>query len=94
MFIKRLNKEYKQVLKQPVDCILARPSPKNIRLWYFLFYGMKESPYEGGTYLGQINFPEDYPFRPPDILMITPSGRFKPGKNICTSFTGFHPESW
>lgn len=31
---------------------------------------------------------------PPSIKVITPNGRFKPGENICTSFTNFHKESW
>jgi hypothetical protein len=26
--------------------------------------------------------------------MITPNGRFKPGKQICTTFTSLHPEEW
>ena len=38
--------------------------------------------------------PRDYPFKPPRILMLTPSGRFEVNKPICTSFSDYHPESW
>lgn len=31
----------------------------------------------GGYYHGKLVFPRDFPFKPPKIIMITPSGRFK-----------------
>jgi len=76
MYTKRLNSEYRKIMKEPIECILARPDPKNILIWYFSFFNLKDSPYEDGIYLGQINFPEQYPYKPPDIRMLTPSGRF------------------
>lgn len=52
-------------------------------------------------------FPPEYPFKPPAIRMITPSGndrlqatlltmpgRFQPGTRLCLSFSDFHPQSW
>lgn len=45
-------------------------------------------------YVGQILFPTNFPFKPPDIIFITPNGRFQLNKKICLSFTGYHPESW
>lgn len=39
-------------------------------------------------------YPGDYPFKPPDIKLFTPSGRFKPETKICTSMTSFHPSTW
>lgn len=39
-------------------------------------------------------FPSDYPFKPPGILFLTPSGRFQPGEKICFSFSDYHPEAW
>ena len=44
--------------------------------------------------MGKIFFPPDYPFKPPDIIFVTPNGRFKTNKKICMSFTSYHPESW
>jgi hypothetical protein len=38
--------------------------------------------------------PKDYPLSPPRIQMLTPSGRFIPGHDICTSASHYHPELW
>ena len=34
-------------------------------------------PYVGGRYHGLLQFPHDFPMRPPSIKMLTPSGRFE-----------------
>ena len=70
------------------------PEEKDIFTWHFLVYGLKDCPYEGGFYWGKLKFPRDYPFKPPRILMNTPSGRFEIQQPICTSFSDFHPETW
>jgi ubiquitin-protein ligase len=56
--------------------------------------GAKGSPYEGGYYHGKLKFPPEYPLKPPSILMLTPSGRFKPNTRLCLSMSDFHPETW
>lgn len=48
----------------------------------------------GGKYHGKIQLPTDYPFKPPDIVFLTPSGRFSTGRKVCLSISSFHPESW
>merc|ERR1711990_727611 len=53
-----------------------------------------EKDYEGGFYLGRIEFPRDYPLSPPNLKILTPNGRFKENSDICTNMTKFHPESW
>merc|ERR1719204_1643015 len=32
--------------------------------------------------------------KPPDIIILTPNGRFEVGKKICLSISGHHPETW
>lgn len=49
---------------------------------------------EGGMYQGKIKFPDDYPFKPPSIYMLTPNGRFETDRRLCLSISDFHPESW
>jgi ubiquitin-conjugating enzyme E2 J2 len=39
------------------------------------------------VYHGKIKFPEEYPFKPPGISMITPNGRFATNKKICMSMS-------
>jgi len=67
---------------------------KNIFVWDFLIFGLQECDYQGGFYHGRINFPSEYPMKPPKLLMFTPNGRFQTNKPICTSFSNYHPETW
>jgi len=32
--------------------------------------------------------------KPPEIQMLTPSGRFETNTKLCLSISSFHPESW
>ena len=56
--------------------------------------GPADSPYAGGEYHGTLVFPPQYPFSPPGIKVLTPSGRFQPDRKLCTSFSDFHAGSW
>ena len=80
--------------RQPTEGIRAAPLEENILEWHYVLEGSKGSPYEGGWYHGKVTFPENYPMAPPKLCMLTPSGRFEPGKSICLSMTEFHPENW
>ncbi|KAM0884975.1 hypothetical protein ACQ4PT_030668 [Festuca glaucescens] len=92
--LKRLQKEYHALCKEPPPQIVARPLPNDILEWHFVLEGSVGTPFEGGYYYGKLKFPSDYPFKPPSISMTTPSGRFAPHKRICLSMSDFHPESW
>ena len=63
----RLQKEYKTLSKgiekqikdhgKIIDNYLAAPDPDNIFVWYFLVFGLKDTLYEGGFYMGKLVFP-------------------------------------
>lgn len=61
---------------------------------HYVITGTEGTPYEGGYYHGKLKFPTEYPLRPPAVLMLTPSGRFKTNRRLCLSMSDFHPESW
>ena len=44
--------------------------------------------------LGKLLFPPEYPYKPPGVIMLTPSGRFKCNTRLCLSMSDFHPETW
>jgi ubiquitin-conjugating enzyme E2 J2 len=90
----RLMKELAAIKKSPTPLIRALPSEKDVLTWHYVIMGPPETPYEGGYYHGVIQFPSEYPLRAPGLRMHTPSGRFKPGEKICTTYSDFHPESW
>ncbi|RXK39012.1 ubiquitin-conjugating enzyme E2 J2 [Tremella mesenterica] len=91
---KRLQKEYLNMQRSPPPFIWACPEEKNILDWHFIIRGPPDSPYDGGEYHGLIWFPSDYPFKPPDVKLFTPSGRFETGVKICMSMTSYHPSTW
>ncbi|KAJ7811234.1 UBC-like protein [Mycena olivaceomarginata] len=91
---KRLTKEYVTMRREPPPFVWAAPDEKNILTWNFLIRGPSDSPFAGGEYHGVLQFPAEYPFKPPGIKMLTPSGRFHPDKKICFSMSDFHPGSW
>ncbi|GAA5853112.1 hypothetical protein JCM8547_000205 [Rhodosporidiobolus lusitaniae] len=91
---KRLQKEYKALQASPPPFIDAKPNESNVLEWHYIFRGPPDTPYAGGEYWGTVIFPKDYPFAPPELRMLTPSGRFEPNKAICTSMSNYHPGSW
>ncbi len=92
--IKRLSREYAGIQKEPIENVLIKPHVDNMLTWYFVIKGHKDTPYDGGFYAGKIIFPAEYPFKAPDIIMLTPTGRFEVGKKICLSYTAYHQELW
>lgn len=78
----------------PPPFVTAEPNPANFFEWYYVIVGVPWTEYEGGEYCGTITFPATFPYAPPAIRMLTPSGRFKPGERICFSFSDYHPETW
>eukprot|EP01105_Mastigella_eilhardi_P022579 TRINITY_DN5574_c0_g1_i1.p1 TRINITY_DN5574_c0_g1~~TRINITY_DN5574_c0_g1_i1.p1 ORF type:complete len:163 (-),score=42.32 TRINITY_DN5574_c0_g1_i1:67-555(-) len=92
--VKRLQLEWQEIVRHPVDNILTRPDPDNICCWHYVLLGPEDTSYEGGVYYGTVVFKSDYPLSPPSIFMKTPSGRFKTDTRLCLSMSDFHPETW
>uniref|UniRef100_A0A0D6R2C0 UBC core domain-containing protein n=1 Tax=Araucaria cunninghamii TaxID=56994 RepID=A0A0D6R2C0_ARACU len=92
--VKRLQKEFRALCKEPVPNVVARPSPSDILEWHYVLEGSEGTPFAGGVYYGKVKFPPEYPYKPPGISMITPNGRFATHKRICMSMSDFHPETW
>ncbi|GAB1607918.1 ubiquitin-conjugating enzyme E2 J2-like [Argonauta hians] len=90
----RLKQDYLRIIKDPVPYVEAVPLPSNILEWHYTVVGPENSPYEGGMYHGKLVFPREYPFKPPSIYMLTPSGRFKCNTRLCLSISDFHPDTW
>lgn len=76
------------------DYVRIGPFGKNLLRWHFSVSGPSNSVYEGGVYHGRVLLPKDYPGSPPRVQMLTPSGRFLCGADICLSASSYHPETW
>lgn len=91
----KLKRELKAFTASPPQFVPAvHVNEANMLEWHFLMEGPPDTPFAGGVYIGKIQFPADYPFAPPDVLFITPNGRFQPSTKICMNMTSYHPETW
>lgn len=91
--LKRIQKEYKDLLKNPIDNITILPNPDNIYEWHYIIFGTI-NPYTYGQYYGVLTLHEDYPMKAPRIIMKTPNGRFKTDTRLCFSMSDYHQETW
>ena len=99
--VRRLTKELRSLSKDPMlePKIVVAPNESNIlEIHYVIDVEANEHtedlPYVGGVYHGKLIFPSAYPFKPPGVIMLTPSGRFQPNRRLCLSMSDFHPETW
>ncbi|KAL4206209.1 UBC-like protein [Rhizopus microsporus] len=86
--------EAKEIAAENAYEYSAHPLEDNLFEWHFTIRGPDGTDFEGGRYHGRILLPSEYPFKPPEIMFLTPNGRFELYKKICLSITGFHPEFW
>jgi len=85
--ISRLLKDVKHIFKNPLtengiyyihdDCDMLKG--------YALIIGPSDTPYFGGNYFFEINYPSDYPHTPPKVTYWTNSNniRFNPNLYVC-----------
>ncbi|CAF1235561.1 unnamed protein product [Rotaria sp. Silwood1] len=91
--VKRLMREAIE-LKEPTELFYCQPIENNLYEWHFTIRGPKDTEFEYGIYHGRILLPPEYPMKPPSIIFLTASGRFKINEKICLSISGHHEETW
>ena len=92
--VRRIMSDLKELNTDPSDQYWAEPREDDFFDWHFVLRGPPDTAFEGGLYHGRILLPPDYPLKPPNIMFLTPNGRFQIRKKICLSISAYHPEEW
>lgn len=85
--ITRLLKDVKYILQNPLtdNGIYYIHDETDMMKGYALIIGPTDTPYFGGNYLFELNYPTDYPFSPPKVTYFTNGDdiRFNPNLYKC-----------
>ncbi|GAB0490766.1 hypothetical protein MMPV_002004 [Pyropia vietnamensis] len=95
--VKRILKEVAELAVEgdrPGALFTAAPLETDLFEMHFTVRGPPETAFEGGLYHGRILLPPEYPLKAPEIMFLTPNGRFETGTRICLSVTSHHEELW
>lgn len=92
--VRRLLTELRGMLREPLPNVSVVVDETDLHVWHAVIHGLEDERFKGGEYVLRVLVPQNYPFSPPDFVMLTPSGRFATDKKLCMSNSGFHPDEW
>jgi len=70
--MKRIASEMKQIQALHSNYYEVFVTENDMSDWKVIFKGPADTPYAGGHWMLQLNFPSDYPFKPMKLVFLTP----------------------
>lgn len=101
--VKRLLKDVRHIMKNPLNDngIYYAHDSDDMMKGYAMIIGPKDTPYFGGYYFFEINYPGDYPHTPPKVIYKTNGDKVRFNPNLYTSgkvcvslLNTWHGEQW
>jgi ubiquitin-conjugating enzyme E2 R len=72
MGIQRLSNELKALKRDPVEGFTVQiPDESNFFEWDVYIQGPPDTDYEGGIFKARLSFPEDFPYKPPEMKFLS-----------------------
>eukprot|EP01084_Bolivina_argentea_P026933 50065_1 len=72
MALRRLTREAQEIeTDEATEMISAGPINDDLFRWQAMIMGPPNSPYQGGVFMLEMNFPQEYPFKPPKVKFLT-----------------------
>ncbi len=70
----RITREFKDINRNPIaNCgVTVGLLNDNPRKWRVSLIGPKDTSYKGGLFILSIDFPDEYPMKPPEVCFLTP----------------------
>ena len=84
--IRRILSDLNDIQREPLDGILVELDEDCNNLCHALIIGPTDTPYELGMFRFLLEFPNDYPYVPPEVTLLTTDGgrvRFNPNLYAC-----------
>jgi len=73
LLVKRLKNEITDLQKNPIpNCSAGPVEENNLTIWQATIFGPEGTPYHNGVFNLNIQFTNEYPFKPPSIYFTTP----------------------
>lgn len=65
----------------------------DLEYWHIIAYNIPDTIFEGAEIIIRLHMAPTI-MQPPTMCILTKTGIFEPGKNICTTISSYHPENY
>ncbi len=91
-----MQAQYKLAMANPHEYIKFYMSEEKCDIWYAVLSGFSgdEDEYLRGEYIVRIEFPDEFPFKPPHFYFMTEQGLYGVETKVCISIGEYHSDQY